>query len=374
MSCDFLQLARTPVQQLSPYVPGKPVDELARELGLNPADIIKLASNENPLGPSPLALDAIEKALPELTRYPDGNGFELKQALAAHYGLDAAQVTLGNGSNDVLELVAKAWLEPGNNAVFSQYAFAVYPIATLAAGAECREVPARVHGHDLDAMLAAIDGNTRVVFIANPNNPTGTWFDINALEQFLAAVPEQVLVVLDEAYIEYASGSELPNGVKYLARYPNLVVSRTFSKAYGLAALRVGYALSSPQVAEVLNRVRQPFNVNSLALAAACAALKDEDYLFRSRLANDQGMAQLESGLEALGLEWIPSKGNFIAVNFKRDAAAINQALLERGVIVRPVAGYGMPQFLRISIGTHEENARFLGVLRQVLTDANPAS
>ncbi|TDQ39972.1 histidinol-phosphate transaminase [Thiopseudomonas denitrificans] len=369
MSCDFLQLARTPVQQLSPYVPGKPVEELARELDLNPADIIKLASNENPLGPSPKVLEAIEKALPELTRYPDGNGFALKQALAAHYGLDMAQITLGNGSNDVLELVAKAWLEPGHNAVFSQYAFAVYPIATLAAGAECREVPAKDHGHDLDAMLAAIDADTRVVFIANPNNPTGTWFDISALEAFLDAVPEQVLVVLDEAYIEYASGSELPNGVKYLSRYPNLIVSRTFSKAYGLAALRVGYALSSPRVAEVLNRVRQPFNVNSLALAAACAALEDEDYLFRSRLANDQGMEQLETGLEALGLEWIASKGNFIAVRFGPDAAAINQALLEKGVIVRPVAGYGMPEYLRVSIGTHEENARFLGVLKQVLVN-----
>lgn len=370
MSCDFLQLARKPVQKLSPYVPGKPVDELARELGLNPADIVKLASNENPLGPSPLALEAIAKALPELTRYPDGNGFELKQALAAHYELDHSQITLGNGSNDVLELIAKAWLEPGSNAVFSQYAFAVYPIATLAAGAESREVPAKDFGHDLPAMLAAIDSNTRVVFIANPNNPTGTWFDINALEQFLAAVPEQVLVVLDEAYIEYASGSELPDGVKYLSRYPNLIVSRTFSKAYGLAALRVGYALSSPQVAEVLNRVREPFNVNSLALSAGCAALQDEDYLFRSRLVNDQGMAQLEAGLEALGLAWIPSKGNFIAVDFRRDAGPINQALLERGVIVRPMAGYGLPEFLRISIGTHEENARFLGVLRQVLTDA----
>lgn len=369
MSCDFLQLARQPVQQLSPYVPGKPVEELARELGLNPADIIKLASNENPLGPSPRVLEAIEKALQELTRYPDGNGYVLKQALARHYGLEENRITLGNGSNDVLELIAKAWLEPGNNAVFSQYAFAVYPIATLAAGAECRQVPARDYGHDLDAMLAAMDENTRVAFIANPNNPTGTWFDITALERFLEAVPEHVLVVLDEAYIEYASGSELPDGIKFMARFPNLVVSRTFSKAYGLAALRVGYALSSAQVAEVLNRVRQPFNVNSLALAAACAALEDEDYLFRSRLANDQGMQQLESGLEALGLEWIPSRGNFIAVNFRQDAAAINRALLERGVIVRPVAGYGMPEFLRISIGTHEENARFLGVLRQVLSD-----
>lgn len=370
MSCDFLQLARQPVQQLSPYVPGKPVEELARELDLNPADIIKLASNENPLGPSPRVLEAIGKALSELTRYPDGNGFILKQALAAHYGVEQEQITLGNGSNDVLELIAKAWLEPGTNAVFSQYAFAVYPIATLAAGAECREVPAQDYGHDLDAMLAAIDEQTRVVFIANPNNPTGTWFDVTALEQFLAAVPEQVLVVLDEAYIEYASGSELPNGVKHLSRYPNLVVSRTFSKAYGLAALRVGYALSSPQVAEVLNRVREPFNVNSLALVAACAALEDEDYLFRSRLANDQGMEQLEAGLEALELEWIPSKGNFIAVRFGDQAAAVNQALLEKGVIVRPVAGYGMPEFLRVSIGTHEENARFLGVLKQVLANA----
>lgn len=367
MSCDFLQLARQPVQQLSPYVPGKPVEELARELDLNPSDIVKLASNENPLGPSLKALEAINKALPELTRYPDGNGFILKEALAQHYGLSMEQITLGNGSNDVLELVAKAWLEPGSNAVFSQYAFAVYPIATLAAGAECRVVPAKDYGHDLDAMLAVVDDNTRVVFIANPNNPTGTWFDIGALEAFLEAVPAQTLVVLDEAYIEYASGSELPDGVKYLTRYPNLLVSRTFSKAYGLAALRVGYALSSPQVAEVLNRVREPFNVNSLALVAACAALEDEDYLFRSRLANDQGMEQLEAGLEALGLEWIPSRGNFIAVNFQRDAAPINQALLAMGVIVRPVAGYGMPEFLRVSIGTHEENARFLNVLKQVL-------
>lgn len=374
MSADFLALAVPGVQKLSPYVTGKPIDELARELGIEPARIIKLASNENPLGPNPRVLEAIRGELSELTRYPDGSGFRLKAKLAERFGLKSEQITLGNGSNDIIDLVARCWLAPGRNAVFSAHAFAAYPLCTQAAGAESRVVPAVDYGHDLGGMLEAIDEQTAVVFIANPNNPTGTWFGAQALESFLDRVPERVLVVLDEAYIEYASGSELPDGVKYLSRYPNLIVSRTFSKAYGLAALRVGYALSSPQVAEVLNRVRQPFNVNSLALAAACAALKDEDYLFRSRLANDQGMAQLESGLEALGLEWIPSKGNFIAVNFKRDAAAINQALLERGVIVRPVAGYGMPQFLRISIGTHEENARFLGVLRQVLTDANPAS
>jgi len=367
MSCDFLALAQPGVQKLSPYVPGKPVDELARELGLDPAGIIKLASNENPLGPSPRVLEAVRRELSELTRYPDGNGFELKQKLAQRCGVRPEQVTLGNGSNDVLDLVARAYLAPGLNAVFSEHAFAVYPIATQAVGAQGKVVPARDYGHDLEAMLAAIDAQTRVVFIANPNNPTGTWFGPQALADFLARVPEQVLVVLDEAYIEYASGDELPNGLDYLARYPNLLVSRTFSKAYGLAALRVGYGLSSPQVADVLNRVRQPFNVNSLALADACAALDDSDYLAESRRINDAGMRQLEEGFRALGLKWIPSKGNFIAVDFGRDAAPINQALLAAGVIVRPVAGYGMPTFLRVSIGTEAENARFLEVLGQVL-------
>lgn len=367
MSCDFLALAQPGVQKLSPYVPGKPVDELARELGLAPETIVKLASNENPLGPSPRVLEAVRQALPELTRYPDGNGFTLKQSLAHRYGVALEQITLGNGSNDILELVARAFLAPGLNAVFSAHAFAVYPIATQAAGAQGKVVPARDWGHDLDAMLAAIDAQTRVIFLANPNNPTGTWFDAEALERFLTQVPEQVLVVLDEAYIEYAEGGELPDGLAYLAQYPNLLVSRTFSKAYGLAALRVGYAISSPRIADVLNRVRQPFNVNSLALAAACAALEDEDYLRASREANTAGMRQLEAGFRALGLSWIPSRGNFIAVDFARDAAPVNQALLHEGVIVRPVAGYGMPTFLRVSIGTEAENARLLDALQQVL-------
>src|SRR5699024_9890192 len=227
------------------------------------------------------------------------------------------QITLGNGSNDILELVARAWLAPGSNAIFSEHAFAVYPIATSASGAECRQVPANNYGHDLEAMAAAIDSNTRVVFIANPNNPTGTWFDQAALNSFLAKVPADVLVVLDEAYIEYAADADLPDGMAYLSRYPNLLVSRTFSKAYGLAALRVGYAISSLDIAEVLNRVRQPFNVNSLALVAACAALQDQDYLERSRDNNKQGMQQLEAGFKKLGLSWLPSKGNFIAVEFQ---------------------------------------------------------
>jgi len=367
MSCDFLALALPGVQKLSPYVPGKPVDELARELSLNPANIVKLASNENPLGPSPKVLEAIQRELPELTRYPDGNGFALKSSLATRYDVALEQVTLGNGSNDILEMVAHAYLAPGLNAVFSAHAFAVYPIATQAVGAQGKVVPAKDWGHDLEAMLAAIDEQTRVVFIANPNNPTGTWFGPEALQRFLKQVPEKVLVVLDEAYIEYAEGDELPDGMQFLADYPNLLVSRTFSKAYGLAALRVGYAISSPAIASVLNRVRQPFNVNSLALSAACAALADEDYLTRSRQVNTLGMRQLEEGFRALGLEWIASRGNFIAVDFGRDAAPINQALLHEGVIVRPVAGYGMPTFLRVSIGTEQENARFLEALRGVL-------
>lgn len=370
MSFDFLAQALPGVQQLAPYVPGKPADELARELGLPLDSIVKLASNENPLGPSPKVIAAISQAVPELTRYPDGNGFILKQALAQKFAVEPAQVTLGNGSNDILELVAKAWLAPGLNAVFSQHAFAVYPIATMAVGAECREIPANNYGHDLPAILAAIDANTRVVFIANPNNPTGTWFDQQALADFLAQVPEHVIVVLDEAYIEYAEPGELPDGMDFLAKHANLIVSRTFSKAYGLAALRIGYAISSPMIADVLNRIRQPFNVNSLGLVAAVAALEDEEYLQESRASNKQGLQQLSTAFDRLGLSYIESRGNFIAVDFARDAAPINQALLEQGVIVRPVAGYAMPTFLRVSVGTEQENARFIEVLEQVLADA----
>lgn len=367
MSCDFLAQALPGVQKLSPYVPGKPVDELARELGLDPQRIVKLASNENPLGPSPKATEAIRAELAELTRYPDGNGFELKQKIASRCGVNIDQITLGNGSNDILELVARAYLAPGLNAVFSEHAFAVYPLVTQAIGVEGRAVPAVNWGHDLDAMLKAIDEHTRIVFLANPNNPTGTWFGPHALAAFLKAVPENVLVVLDEAYIEYAEGDELPDGLSYLADHSNLLVSRTFSKAYGLASLRVGYAISSAQIADVLNRVRQPFNVNSFALVAACAAMDDADYLAKSRQVNDEGMAQFEQGFQQLGLSWIPSKGNFIAVDLGQPAAPVYQALLQEGVIVRPVAGYGMPTFLRVSIGTKEENSRFLEALAKVL-------
>jgi len=367
MSCDFLSLARPGVQKLSPYVPGKPVEELAREFGLRPQDIVKLASNENPLGPSPAVREAIAAALPELTRYPDGNGFALKQALAAKSGVNTAGITLGNGSNDILELVARAFVGPEHEVVFSDHAFAVYPIVTQAVGARAVSVPAKDWGHDLDAMAAAITPSTRVVFIANPNNPTGTWIERDALEAFLDRVPENVIVVLDEAYTEYVETDDVPNGVDYLGRYSNLLVSRTFSKAYGLAALRVGYGLSHPAIADALNRVRQPFNVNSLALAAALAALEDETYLIESRRINRIGMQQLEEGCAALGLSWIPSRGNFLAIDLGREAAPVFQGLLREGVIVRPVANYGMPNYLRVTIGLPAENQRFLDALKQVL-------
>ncbi|TBV12483.1 histidinol-phosphate transaminase [Stutzerimonas kirkiae] len=367
MSCDFLALAQPGVQQLSPYVTGKPISELARELGIDPGEIVKLASNENPQGPNPRVLQAIEQALVELTRYPDGGGYELKRKLSERFDIDPAGITLGNGSNDIIDIVARAFLGPGSNAVYSAHAFAAYPISTQAVGAGSKVVPAIDYGHDLDGMLAAIDAQTRVIFVANPNNPTGTWFGPQALEDFLARVPEDVLVVLDEAYIEYASGDDLPDGLGYLSRHANLLVSRTFSKAYGLGALRVGYGVSSPRIADVLNRVRQPFNVNSLAQAAACAALDDQEYLRRGREINEAGKRQLEQGCAALGLSWIVSRGNFIAVNVGRDAAPVNQGLLREGVIVRPIAGYGMPEFLRVSIGTERENARFLAALGKVL-------
>ena len=367
MSCDFLELAVPGVKNLSPYPPGKPIEELAREQGLNPEDIVKLASNENPLGPSTNAVMAIAEAMSELSRYPDGNGFALKQALSERLGVNQEQLTLGNGSNDLLVLLAEAFLSPEASAVYSEFAFVVYPLAVKATSAEGIQVSAVDWGHDLPAMAAAIKDNTRLVFIANPNNPTGTSFGKDAFVEFMAAVPEQVLVILDEAYIEYSSGDNALDGVALLKDYPNLVVSRTFSKAYGLAGARIGYTISSPEVAGVINRLRPPFNTNLPAQAAAVATLQDEEYLQDSIEINSAGMDQLEQGFQELGLDWIPSAGNFITVDFKRDALPIYQALLAKGVIVRPVGNYGMPEHLRISIGLAEENQKCLDALGQVL-------
>ena len=365
MSCDYTALANKGIQGLRAYQAGKPIEELQRELGLE--SIVKLASNENPLGPSKKALAALAGAVAELSRYPDSNGFDLKRALAEKLSVGTAQITLGNGSNDVLELIARAYLEPGKSAVYSQHAFVVYPLAVQSCGARSIVVKASNWGHDLNAMADAIDNDTAVVFIANPNNPTGTAIDEAGIVDFLDKVPANVVVVLDEAYFEYAAGDELPDGVSLLSHYPNLVVTRTFSKAYGLAALRVGYAVASEQITDVLNRVRAPFNVSSLGLAAAQAVLADEDYLSKSIEVNRQGMEQLIGGFNSLGLAHIPSRGNFLAVEFNTDTETLYQQLLKEGVIVRPIGVYGMPNHLRVSVGLDNENAALLSALQKLL-------
>lgn len=365
MSCDLMALATTGVQSLHPYEAGKPIEELERELGIS--NIIKLASNENPLGPSSKVLAAIESVLADTTRYPDSNGFRLKKALHRHYGLDAHQITLGNGSNDVLELVARAFLNPGDEVVFSEYAFAVYPIVTQACSARAVVAPAHEYGHNLQAMSEAISDRTRLIFIANPNNPTGTAFKQEELVAFLNAVPEHVIVVLDEAYTEYVEDEDFPDGLELLPHYPNLIVTRTFSKAWGLAGLRVGFAAACVDITDLLNRVRQPFNVSHVALAAAEAVLDDQPYLQRSVELNRTGLKQLEAGLKAQGIGYIPGFGNFITADMARPAQPVFEALLREGVIVRPLAGYGMPSHLRISVGLPEENDRFLRALKQVL-------
>jgi histidinol-phosphate aminotransferase len=362
-ACDF---APGYIRAIAPYVPGKPTSELARELGLEESGIVKLASNENPLGVSPKAALAIRAVLDGLARYPDGNGFELKQALSARFGVGPENIVLGNGSNDVLELAARSFLAPGLSAVYSQHAFAVYPLAVQAMGAQGIEVPAREFGHDLQAMAHAVRSDTRLMFIANPNNPTGTFIDGAMLEAFIAQLPQEVLVVLDEAYNEYLEPQYRYDGISWLKKYPNLVITRTFSKVYGLAGLRVGYALAAPGVADLMNRVRQPFNVNSLSLAAATAALGDETFVRDSHDLNRRGMRQIIAGLQQLGLGYIPSYGNFITFKVP-GAAALFQKLLRAGVIVRPIASYGMPDHLRVTIGLESENARFLEVLQQAL-------
>lgn len=372
MTRSFLDLAAPGVRGLQPYQAGKPIAELEREYGVR--DIVKLASNENPLGPGPRALASIAAAVAGVARYPDANAFELKRALAARHAVAPECITLGNGSNDALVLIAECFLGPGCEAVYSRYAFAVYPLAVQAAGAVHRVVEAlpadagQPLGHDLAAMAAAIGPATRVVFIANPNNPTGTWLDAAALEGFIAGLPRDVVVVVDEAYFEYVGAPGYPDASRWLDRYPNLVVTRTFSKAYGLAGLRIGYALSSPQVADLLNRIRQPFNTNSLAQAAALAALEDAGHLASSVELNTRERARVGAACRELGLGVIPSVGNFILVDMQAEALPLYESLLHQGVIVRPVGNYGLPNHLRISIGTPAENGRLLAALVRVLS------
>ena len=367
-------LASPAVLDIAPYVPGKPLAELEREYGIR--DSIKLASNENPLGPGPLALEAIAKAAGEIGLYPDANGFALKQALAQKHRWAAEGITLGNGSNDVLVMIAEAFLTRDTEAVYSQYGFAVYPIAVQATGATARVAPALAKGHplalghDLDAMLKLVMPRTRVVFIANPNNPTGTWLEAAPLRAFLSALPQTTLVVVDEAYIEYVEDGAFPDSSRWLTEFPNLIVTRTFSKAYGLAGLRVGYALSDPRIASLLNRVRQTFNVNAIALAAARAALDDAKHLQATIAVNREGMKQLFDGLASLPVFVTPSRGNFVLIDCGRAAVPIYDAMLRQGVIVRPVGNYQLPQHLRLTIGTRDQNQRMLGALKNALAVA----
>ena len=351
-----IESALSQIRQLHPYSPGKPVEELERELGI--ANAIKLASNENPLGCSPAVREALGRASDHVELYPDANAYYLKQGLAQKLGVADNQITIGNGSNDVLDLVARSFLDGNASAVYSQYAFMVYAMVTQACGARALVADAlpvdahQAYGHDLDAMLALIDDDTRLVFIANPNNPTGNWLLRAELQAFLDAVPAHIAVVIDEAYFEYVEIDGYPDTLQWLDRYPNLIVTRTFSKIYGLAGLRIGYAVSSAELCELFNRVRQPFNGNSLALAAARAALDDDDFVQQSRRNNAQGLLQLQAGFAQRGLYSIPSAGNFLTVRFGEQSQQIYQGLLQRGVIVRPVGNYGMADFLRISVGT----------------------
>jgi len=362
---NYSELAPGYIRAIAPYQPGKPISELERELGIT--DIVKLASNENPLGASAKAVAAARTALDEISLYPDGNGYALKSALVQRYGVAHNQLVLGNGSNDLLELAARAFLTVGDKAVYSDHAFAVYPLATQAVGAIGISVAARDYGHDLDAMrLTAVAEGAKLIFIANPNNPTGTFLPGDALHVFLRALPAHILVVLDEAYNEYLPESCRYDSVSWLNEFPNLLISRTFSKAYGLASLRVGYALGNPQVIDMINRVRQPFNVNSMAQAAAVAALQDTEFVQRTFELNLRGMQQLTDGLSVLGLDYIPSFGNFVSFHIY-NATHVYRRLLELGVIVRPIGNYAMPDYLRVSIGLETQNQKFLSALKQIL-------
>lgn len=359
---NLTNLAPEYIRNIAPYQPGKPISDVARELGLCEADIVKLASNENPLGASPKALAAIQAALGDLAMYPDGGGFSLKAAISKKHAVSPAQVILGNGSNDVLELAARTFLKTGDSAIYSQHAFAVYPLATQAVGALGIEVPAKDFGIDLAATLKAIRADTKMIFLANPNNPTGTFIAGAALRDFIEKVPSDVLVVLDEAYGEYLDDAHAYDSAPWLADFPNVIISHTLSKAYGLAGLRIGFGLAHPKLIDLMNRVRQPFNVNHLAMVAAVAALGDDDFIKASRQLNAAGLTFLKAEFDKRGLATIPAFGNFITFKIE-NAKRVFESLLKQGVIVRPIAGYGLPDYLRVTIGTDAQNQRFLAAL-----------
>lgn len=362
---DFSKLVTPGVRDLQPYLPGKPSEEVERELGLS--NVVKLASNESPLGPGPRAREALARAAQDVSRYPDANGYYLKQRLSALHRISVDHFTLGNGSNDVLDIIARCFVLACHEVVLSEHSFVVFGLAANSQSAKPVITPATAWGHDLNAMAAAVTERTRLIYIANPNNPTGTWNTASELDGFLATVPEHVMVVVDQAYAEYITRADYADCIPWLGRYPNLIVTRTFSKVHGLAAIRVGYAVSHPDVADYMNRVRHPFNVNSLGLAAAQAALDDREHIERSIALNNAGMHYLTESLDALGLGYIPSIGNFVTVDIGQPAGPVFHKLLLEGVIVRPLANYGMPNHLRISVGLEQENRRCMAAVAKVV-------
>ena len=363
MKQDYRALANLNIRNLTPYQPGKPIEELERELGITSS--IKLASNENPLGASPKVAIAVEEAIKNAHIYPDGGCYELKNAIANFIKVKPDQLTVGNGSENILELIVKAYLSQ-NDIAISQYAFLTIPILIKSHGAIAKVIPANNWGHDIDATLNAIDDTTRIVFLVNPNNPTGTYTNKNDFERLAAGLPPHVLLVVDEAYNEYIDAPDYPNTLSYLEQFPNLIITRTFSKVYGLAGLRLGYAISSADIADNLNRARLPFNVNSLAAKSACAALTDQLHVEKSVQLNREGKIWLEAQLKSNNINFIPSIGNFIAMDVG-DGKCVYDKLLLEGVIVRPLHAYDMPKYIRVTIGTPEQNQRFFTALTKVM-------
>ncbi len=352
------------LENLVAYDPGKPIEETARELGLEPSDIIKVASNENPLGPSPKAIEAMKEAAEGVNIYPDGGGYRLRSAIAESMGLERENIVLGNGSNEIIELIGHGFLNPGDNVIAAEHAFVVYKLMATLFGAETVEIPDPGFVHDLEAMAAAITPKTKKVFIANPNNPTGTMVDAEAIDRFMEQVPEHVMVIFDEAYHEFLH--EPPDTLRYVKEGRNVVIMRTFSKIQGLAGLRIGYGITTPEIANVLQKCRQPFNTNSIAQAGAIAGLADQEHQSRTRDLNDEGLAFLHSSFEEMGLEYVPSVANFVLVRVG-DGDAVFDAMLRKGVIIRAMRGYKLPEWVRISIGTTEQNERCIATLKEVL-------
>jgi histidinol-phosphate aminotransferase len=353
------------IQDLQPYSPGKPVQELERELGITGA--IKLASNENPLGPSPKAIAAIKETLGEVHRYPDGGGFYLKQALAPKLGVKPENIILGNGSDESLEIICRTFLRPGEQVIYADCAFLEYELISKAAGAERLRVPLKDFVHDLEAMARAVTEKTKLIFIANPNNPTGTMVDRRAFERFMKSIPPQVLVIVDEAYYEYVQRADFPDTIGYMHQGRNIITLRTFSKIYGLAALRIGYGIAKAELIGYMNRVRQPFNVNALAQVAALGALSDTEHLTHSQEVIRQGRQYLYSQFDELDIDYIPSVANFILLDTKLNGRQVYQAMLKEGVIVRAMDVYGLPSYIRVTIGTEGENRCLLKALKQAL-------